>query len=535
MVNFKSIACLLALGLSSVAPQETLFTAPTDFWANQILPSDGSDGGVFKGNGCKLTPDGGSLIVTSVGGTVTSFNAFTGAFQWEYQPPQPENAIVRSHSQVVFTTPNAVTPPYMVYAVVENENSADAVTRVIALDIDGNELWVSDTLDGIASGSPVVSDDGSYVFLTHNANFETMGYFTALFAPGDGALFYSRSNETTPFAPLGIYHSPIEGNYDGEEGRGNTNDMIMWSMSPKPTDTTINDGHTFGFQFPVGFDGNVTEVGYFLLGLNPRAFQAKTAPTLTNQGLYAYFSTSRSGFFGWNGNAENGRGRFNRGPQAVAGFDRNPLFAGEPVFASPVVSSSPDAPFVFCGTASTQFVRLSFDFVEQVVVSTTALIKAEARVDPFDRVVYYAEESGMLHQANFNDLTDAWSLDLGGAAVEGEMALNKNGYILYVADSAGFIRALQLSEIPVTPSPTAGPSGLETAMPTASPVVATTDDPTSEPSAAPFAAPTDSTPAPTGSTGATPVPTASVPTGGSGASQPMMLLSVAALAFCLLF
>ena len=127
MVNFKLSSIVLALCVASGASQEDLFPTPVDYWSNQILPNDGSDAGVLKGNGAKLTPDGTSLIVTSVGGTVTSFRAATGAFEWEYQPPLPDFGIVRSHSQVVFTTANAVTDPYMVYSVVENENGADAL------------------------------------------------------------------------------------------------------------------------------------------------------------------------------------------------------------------------------------------------------------------------------------------------------------------------------------------------------------------------------------------------------------------------
>lgn len=111
--------------------------------------------------------------------------------------------------------------------------------KVIALSMAGDPLWISEPLDGAAKGSPVISDDGNFIFLTHNAELNTVGYFSSLWAPGDGAVYYSQKNDTTPFAPLGIFHSPIEGNYDSDEGRGNTNDMIMWAQSPHPEDTTI--------------------------------------------------------------------------------------------------------------------------------------------------------------------------------------------------------------------------------------------------------------------------------------------------------
>jgi hypothetical protein len=110
--------------------------------------------------------------------------------------------------------------------------------RVVALDLNGNELWVSGALPGIAAGCPVISDDGTFVFLTHNSDFNTVGSFTTLFA-ADGAVFFSQSNATSPFAPVGIFHSPIEGNYDLDAGRGNPNDFMMWSQAPNPNDSTV--------------------------------------------------------------------------------------------------------------------------------------------------------------------------------------------------------------------------------------------------------------------------------------------------------
>lgn len=527
MVDFKSLAFFFTLGVSTVLSQEQLLTTPVELWSNQIFSTVSTELGVGKGNGCTLSPDGAHLIVTSVGGTVTSFNAMTGEVEWEYDPPQPAGGIVRSHSQVVFTV-NA-TSPYMVYAVVENENSADAVGRVIALDIDGTELWVSGDLDGVPSGSPVVSTDGNYVFLTHNSNFETIGFFTILSAADGGAEYYSASNQTTPFAPLGIYHTPYEGYYDYDNGRGNTNDLIMWSMKPKPEDTTIGDGQMFAFQFPVSTASGNSTVGYFLMGEEPRSFQAITAPTITNQGLNAYFSASRSNFFGWYGTTTSARGRFNRGPQAVTGFERNSLFAGQAVFASPAASNGVATPItepvIFGGTASTEFVRLNYNFTEQVVVTTGSLIKAEARVDPFDRTVYYVEESGTVHQADFTTIEDLWVYNVSNT-VEGEMALNANGYILYVADSTGLITALQLSNIPPTTAPTAAPTAniTESAAPTALPIVG---DETPAPTPAPTSG--EDTPQPTVGAAAE-APTVAP---ASGSSQPMIFISMVSMVLCL--
>ena len=118
---------LLSVGL--VNSQSTLLVPPVALWSTQIFPSAvGAGAGVFYGNGLTLTPDGASLVSTSVGGTVTSINAISGAFEWEYAPPAPSVGTTSSHSKVVFTTPNALTLPYMVYTVIENEFDSSALS-----------------------------------------------------------------------------------------------------------------------------------------------------------------------------------------------------------------------------------------------------------------------------------------------------------------------------------------------------------------------------------------------------------------------
>jgi hypothetical protein len=236
--------------------------------------------------------------------------------------------------------------------------------------MDGNKLWTSPMLAGIPSGTPVVSNDGEYVFLTHNANFATVGYFSTLWAgPGNGALFYSMSNETSAFGAVGIFHNPSEGYYDGANGVNNRNDMIMWCQQPKPEDATIDDGAMFGFQFPVGFTGiNASDIGYFQLGDEPRDFQSDKPPVITNEGRSAYWGVSRSGYWAWVGEGTNGRGKFNRGPTNTVGFTRNEPIPGQPVFATPALSSDTAAPVIFGGSAGLEFIRLSSDYNSSCIV-----------------------------------------------------------------------------------------------------------------------------------------------------------------------
>lgn len=220
-------------------------------------------------------------------------------------------------------------------------------------------------MDGAPAGSPQVSSDGGLVFLTHNAGDPLIGFFTILDAASSGAVWYSEaSTNQLAFGPPGIFHTPQEGNYDpigGQAGAGavsegefNTNDFVMWCNQPKPTDVAIGNGFLYGFQLPRDFDGgNISDVSYFQLGTIEQDFQSNTAPVITNAGLSAYWSVTRSSSRAWASK------RFSRARTGAAGFTRNVEFAGTPIFSSPAVSNSGAQPTVFFGTASTEFVRKS--------------------------------------------------------------------------------------------------------------------------------------------------------------------------------
>lgn len=74
---------------------------------------------VEYGNGVFLTPDGTTALVTTVGATIYAFDPYSGALKWTYQPAAVGTSITRSHSGVSF----GPTADYMVYSVVDNENS----------------------------------------------------------------------------------------------------------------------------------------------------------------------------------------------------------------------------------------------------------------------------------------------------------------------------------------------------------------------------------------------------------------------------
>lgn len=378
--------------------------------------------------------------------------------------------------------------------------------------MDGKEVWISDDLEGVAAGNPAISSDGSHVFLTHNADNLSNGFFTILDGETGSIVYEGSSGQagdepTKKYGPVGIYHTPVAGNYDPiisgsrvSEGEFNTNDFLMWSQSPKPTDATIPDGFLYAFQFPRDFAGNYSDIGYWQLGNFERDFQADTPPVITNGGLSAYWGVSRSSFRGWIPK------RFSRARDVMAGFTRNPNFAGTPVFAPPALSNDGPEPTLFGGSAAREFVKMSFDFQERTVVDTTGFIKAAAKVDGEERAVYYVEDNGIVHFADFETLEDI-STERMDFTVDAEMALTPKSDILLVANGRGVICAFQVAEIPVTPSPSAMPSDLPSMMPSPAPSVSmapTTPSPTGTPTTpspteapiTPVALPTD---APSGS------------------------------------
>lgn len=336
--------------------------------------------------------------------------------------------------------------------------------RVVALGMTGTELWVSPSLMGLSPGSPTVSGDGDYVFLTHNTIGGTVGHFSIL--DGEtGDLFFTQTFDSAPFAPLGIFLNPAEGYYDG--GQNNRNDILVWSVQPKPNDTAVGPGVMFAFQMPIGFNGDKTELGYTRLGDDVKDFQAIQKPVLADEGRSLFWGTSRSQFRGWVGQQGVDRFRFDRARTAYVAFTRG-FPAMQAVYATPAISNNPETRMLFCGTATTEFVKMTSDFLnETVTVTTGTIIKSSAHVSPDDLYVYYLEMDGNLHQASTTDLSDKWTLNLKDTT-EGEFALNKAGTMLYVADASGLLQALRVGDAP-TEAPSLAPSHLATSVPTTSP------------------------------------------------------------------
>jgi hypothetical protein len=351
-------------------------------------------------------------------------------------------------------------------------------------------LWQSAQLVGVASGTPVLSSDDQFVYLTHNSASTTVGHFSILAttttttttnnsssSSTKSRLLFTSINTTNPYASPGIYHSPVEGYYDG--GEGNQNDILVWAYTAKPTDVKVGTGGLFAFQFPIGFSTTTrtTSSASFViqyLGDNNIDFQSVSKPVITNQGLSMYYAGSRSQWRCWVGSLGQKANYFNRARTALLAFERGTP-PSSPAFNTLALShhNSDVEPMVFGGTASMQFASANYNFSNVKNVTTNSVVMTEARVSPDDLVVYYTEVDGFLHQANTSTLADVW-MEALPAPVKAEMDLQSDGSMIYIGDVSGNVIAYQVAlGPPVAPTmaPSMSPSTTTTVLaPTLKPV-----------------------------------------------------------------
>jgi hypothetical protein len=330
-------------------------------------------------------------------------------------------------------------------------------------------IWESSPLEGACSGTPKISSDGDYIFLTHN--LVTVGHFTILFSNKNAAL-YSQLNPNQPYSPPGIYHKPLEGRYKG--GQNNSNDMLAFAFAPYPSEDGVGISATFGFQFPIGFNGTPPAGGFGVVSMRNTTFQSTSAPLLANKGYNLYFSASRSTFTSWVGAPGNDTGLFDQEKTASVEFTRGAPTQTAP-FNTLAKSSNDTSPMLFGGTASEEFIALTFAGETMWKIATTFTIKSEARVSPDDLRVYFVESNGRVHSRNTKDGSRNWDalVTSSNTSVLSEIALDELGEVLYIGDTSGNVYAWKVAN--ATP-------GFPSAVPSSAPSLISDKRPSSMPS-----------------------------------------------------
>jgi hypothetical protein len=248
-----------------------------------------------------------------------------------------------------------------------------------------------------------------------------------------------------PFSPIGYFHNPPEGWYDG--GEGNANDVFIFAWdTPRTADSITNgDGQMFVSQFP-----RTNEEG--CLSFEPMGsttdWHTTTAPVLTNQGRSMYWSVTKANVITYVGVEGLDRTKFSRVttasvPDDVLDRGTRPFPPYQVARTSPTLSSDPAEPTVYGVGPSAQLWRMNyvFDPNDITVTLTTDLVSAKVLLSKDEAYVLYATQaysqaSGGLFMVQADGLQAMWNVDVLGG-VQGDIAINAAGSVVYVANPSG--------------------------------------------------------------------------------------------------
>jgi hypothetical protein len=322
-------------------------------------------------------------------------------------------------------------------------------SQIVALLPDGNLFWKSSVFNGACSGTPVIGEDGSFVYFTRNTIAD--GYFTILAADLDGIAYFDDHTQPRPFAPPGIYHNPAEGYYLG--GAGNTNDLVIFASTGFYGEMGVDVGSLFAFQLPL-LDA---EPAVTLMN-NASSWYSFSAPKITNSGYSMYMTSSRNQFRAWVGSVGDKTNQFHKLSTETVSFPRA-IPAWLAPTASVALSNSPSKPMVFGGAATDIMVGYTFDMKEMWTVASSSSIQVAAKVSTQDDRVYWVEENGMVHSSNTASGIDFWAVQLSTAPVRSDFAQTSDGSTLFFTDVDGNMIAWSVAVVP-TRTPTTAPTGI---------------------------------------------------------------------------
>jgi len=435
-----------------------------------------------QGNECTIYNEDKLLICTTNNGNVFALQPSDGGAVWTHEPMSVTNEPVFSSSGVAFGS-NPSIGNYILHAVSEGFARFDPSYCVIyALNpTNGVEFWKSQALDGACSGTPVISEDGLYIFLTHNRL--SSGTFTILLSNSDGFPFFSKHDPNQPFSPPGVFYNPREGYYQG--GFENRNDLVVWAYRPRIDEVGVGLSSSFAFQFPIGFVGDSDDSLSVHL-LNNITWQTISAPKIFNQGYSMNIAVTKSSFRSWNGAFGDTQNRFDKRASNSKQYTRGDPKSQSP-FSSLELSSDPFAPWAFGGTATPTFVAFNASLEEMWTVDVNFPIYAEARVAPDDKTVYFVEHNGRVHAIEVDTGNTRWTSSLGGIPTLSNFGQSKKGEFLYFNNQGGIVQAWQIADGP-SPTPSQTPSEnpnpqsvFPTELPSVSPSNITSDRPSDYP------------------------------------------------------
>lgn len=368
----------------------------------------------------------------------------------------------------------------------------------------GAPLWVSAPLDGACQGTPHISSNGKYVFVTHNSGGSTVGHFTVLaHGPDAATVLYETTDTKGPFSPPGIFYNPIEGNF--ATGRGNNQDVLIWSHSPSPDATNGEGGSMLAFQLPRNYVPNLSTDILDVTIVNPAVtWRSTSPPLLTAGGLQLFWPVSRGQFRSWINT------RFSASSSGNIGFDR-----GVPSWLAPQNTPAVDndvTPTILCaGGAALEFACMNAaDITAGAIwsVDLSGIVLSNPLFSTEGDRVYFAEDRGVVFSVNPQN-GDKYFEKSTGAPLFSNFCLSGDGAFLYYGDQIGNVVAWKVGE--ESTSPTLAPEPTLVPMPTVSPPEEQSMAPTGE-MIAPISSPTSSPTTERMDSPTAPAPTAVPPT-----------------------
>eukprot|EP00521_Asterionellopsis_glacialis_P017575 CAMPEP_0195295390 /NCGR_PEP_ID=MMETSP0707-20130614/17297_1 /TAXON_ID=33640 /ORGANISM="Asterionellopsis glacialis, Strain CCMP134" /LENGTH=443 /DNA_ID=CAMNT_0040356617 /DNA_START=65 /DNA_END=1393 /DNA_ORIENTATION=- len=440
-LSFKILLTGVLFLVSQVVAEDVYFDMPTEKWDQKVQP-------VGDGNAVQISPDGKIVYVTSTDGTLTGLDAGSGDIKFTYRPPPIDDFTITCSSGVSIYPGNASVAndtAYAVYSVVD-ELGINPTSRVVAVSHpEGTLSWISTSLDGVAAGTPQITNDGKFVFLTHNSQAETVGHFTGLIYDTPHVLL-SYIDITNPFAGPAVFHNPMEGYY--RDGDDNTNDIFLWAHSHNQQDETVGEGATFAFQIPVGYNLGDPGLKDAVVYLDSRGWQTNSPPAIGNKGRTCFYSVSRNEFRGWIGDDNDTIGKFHKKANADLKQTPNaasPLERFSPPLNTPVLGKNES--MVFAGRATNKFSAMQVPSQRNETamtiiweIETTSLVKSSAVVTKDDMYVFVTESEGVVYALDMNTGIELWTMPLT-APHSSEFSMNEQGDMLYIGDTAGNVVA----------------------------------------------------------------------------------------------
>lgn len=470
-----------------VFAEEVYFELPAEKWNSKVKP-------VGEGNAVQISPDGAIVYVTSTDGTLTGLDAGNGDVKFTHTPPQIGDLDITCASGVSIypgNSSNVNDTAYVAYSVVYERSPSPTSVVVAVSHPDGQQTWVSQELDGVAAGTPQITSDGKYIFLTHNSDFETVGHFTGLIYDTEFVLL-SYQDTVNPFAAPAVFHNPAEGYY--RDGDDNTNDIFLWAHTHNQLDETVGEGGNFAFQIPVDYVLGGDGLREAIVKLDSRGWQTNSPPAIGNMGRTCFYSVSRNEFRGWIGVEDDTIGKFHK--KANADLKSTPNANPDrtlPPLNTPVLSKNES--LVFAGRATNVFSAIKVpssrnETAMEVLweLETTSLVKSPAIVTDDDMYVFVTESEGVVYALSTSTGRELWTMSLTARGHNSEFSMNERGDMLYIGDTGGNVVAWRFRGAP-SEAPSALPSAYPSLMPSFQPSISPSKTPVPTPAIAPSASP----------------------------------------------